>query len=101
MMKQKFAESGFSIEESATGTLMMIMIGLVSILPIVLVIKLFTEENRSHLSQIFATKVRRGQLYWTTIGLAMISRVVGVLLAAEGLGGTAVSVMVASAAIEI
>lgn len=101
LMKQMFSESGFSIEESATGTLMMIMIGLVSILPIVLVNKLFTEENRSHLSQIFATKVTRGQLYWTTIGLAIISGVVGILLAAGGLGGTAISVMEGSSTMNI
>src|SRR5699024_12047752 len=34
MVKQMFTHSGVSIEESFTGTIMMVMIGLVSILPI-------------------------------------------------------------------
>src|SRR5699024_3918009 len=34
MMKQMFSHAGFTIEESFTGTIMMVMIGLVSILPI-------------------------------------------------------------------
>jgi len=93
MMKQMFSHAGFSIEESFTGTIMMVMIGLVAILPIVIVNKLFQEENRLHLSQIFATKVTRGQLYWTTIGIAILTGMIGVLLAAGGLGGTAIIAM--------
>src|SRR5699024_6524575 len=64
LMKQMFSHAGFSIEESFTGTIMMVLIGLVSILPIAIVNKLFSEENRLHLSQIYATKVTRSQLYW-------------------------------------
>ncbi|MEF3330390.1 ABC transporter permease [Oceanobacillus oncorhynchi] len=93
MMAQMFAQSGVSIEESFTGTIMMVMIVLVSILPIVIVNKLFAEESRLHLSQLHATKVTRGQFYWTTIGLAILSGLIGTLLAAGGLGGTAISVM--------
>lgn len=93
MMKQMFSQSGVSIEESFTGTIMMVMIGLVSILPIAIVNKLFTEENRLHLSQLYATKVTRGQFYWTSISLAIIAGLVGVFLAAGGLGGTAVMAM--------
>lgn len=93
MMKQMFSRSGFSIEESFTATIMMVMIGLVSILPIVLVNKLFSEERRLHLSQLFATKVSRSQLYWTTIGLSAFAGLVGILLAVVGLGGTAITTM--------
>lgn len=93
MMKQMFSQSGVSIEESFTGTIMMVMIGLVSILPIVIVNKLFSEESLSHLSQLYATKVTRSQFYWTSIGLAIFSGVVGILLVAGGLGGTAISAM--------
>lgn len=72
---------------------MMVLIGLVSILPIAIVNKLFSEERRLHLSQIYATKVTRSQLYWTSIGLSILSGLLGVLLAAGSLGGTAISAM--------
>src|SRR5699024_9101082 len=93
IMKQMFSQAGYSIEESFTGTIMVVMIGLVCILPIAIVNKLFSEENRLHLSQIFATKVTRSQLYWTCIGLSILGGVVGVLLAAGSLGGMAIFVM--------
>lgn len=93
LMEQMFSQSGFSIEESFTGTIMMVMICLVSILPIVIVNKLFSEESRSHLSQLYATKVTRSQLFWTSIGLAIFTGVAGILLAAGSLGGTAIAVM--------
>src|SRR5699024_1768001 len=78
MVKQMFTHAGVSIEESFTGTIMMIMIGLVSILPIAIVNKLFSEESRLHLSQLYATKVTRSQLYWTSIGLAVLAGFVGI-----------------------
>ncbi|WP_400245670.1 ABC transporter permease [Niallia sp. JL1B1071] len=93
MVKQMFTQSGFSLEESFTGTIMFVMIGLVSILPIAIVNKLFAEESRLHLSQLHATKVTRGQLYWTSVGLAIFAGFIGTLLAAGGLGGTAISAM--------
>lgn len=93
LMKQMFTQSGVSIEESFTGTIMMVMIGLVSILPIAVVNKLFAEETRLHLSQLYATKVTRAQLYWTTVSLAILAGVIGVGLASAGLGGTAIAAM--------
>ncbi|AIM15799.1 tetronasin resistance transmembrane protein [Bacillus sp. X1(2014)] len=93
IMKQMFSHSGISIEESFTGTIMMVMIVLVSILPILIVNKLFTEERRLRLSQLFSTKVTRKQLYWNCIGLAIFASIIGILLAAGSLGGTAISVM--------
>lgn len=93
LMKQMFSHSGISIEESFTGTIMIVMIVLVSILPILIVNKLFAEESRLRFSQLFSTKVTRSQLYWTCIGLAILASSVGILLAAGSLGGTAIAVM--------
>lgn len=93
MMSQMFTIAGVSIEESFTGTIMMVMIALVSILPIAIVNKLFSEEARLHLSQLYSTKVTRAQLYFTSVLLAIFAGVVGIFLAAVGLGGTAISAM--------
>jgi ABC-2 type transport system permease protein len=93
MMSQMFTLSGVSIEASFTGTIMMVMISLVSILPIVMVNKLFSEEVRLHLSQLYSTKVTRTKLYWTSVIMAIVAGVVGILLASIGLGGTAISAM--------
>jgi ABC-2 type transport system permease protein len=101
MMKRMFTHSGASIEESFTGTIMMVMIGLVSILPIVLVNKLFSEESLSHLSQLFATRVTRIRLYWTCICLAILAGLAGILLASGGLGATAVAAMGDNRAMDI
>lgn len=93
LMKQMFSHSGTSIEQSFTGTIMMVMIGLAIILPIAVVNKLFAEETRLHLSQLFSTKVSRGQLYWTTVIMAISSGLAGVLLSAGSLGSVALLVM--------
>lgn len=93
MMSQMFTISGVSLEEAFTGTIMMVMIGLVSILPIAIVNKLFSEEARLHLSQLYSTKVTRARLYWTSVIMAVVAGVVGILLAAGGLGGTAIAAM--------
>lgn len=93
MISQMFTRSGVSIEKSFTGTIMMLMIGLVSILPIAIINKLFSEEGRLHLSQLYSTKVTRAQLYWVSIMLAVIAGVAGILLASGSLGGTAISAM--------
>src|SRR5690625_2641044 len=93
IMQQMFTQAEVSLEESFTSTIIMVMVVLVSILPIVIINKLFAEENRSHLSQIFSTKVSRTELYWTTVGLAIFAGVLGTLLSVAGLGGTALSFM--------
>ncbi|GGA71184.1 ABC transporter permease [Ornithinibacillus halotolerans] len=91
MMKQMFTHAGTTIEESFTATITMVMMGLVAILPIAVVNKLYAEEHRLHLSQLFATKVSRSQFYWTTIILAIVTGVVGTVLASGSLGATAIS----------
>lgn len=72
---------------------MMVLIAMVAILPIAIVNRLFAEETRLRLSQLYATKVTRAQLYWTSVGYAVAAGVVGILLAVVGLGGTAISAM--------
>lgn len=93
LMELMFTQTGISIEKSFTAMIMMVMICLVAILPITITNKLFSEENRLHLSQIFATKVTRGQLYWTNICIAIVAGAVGILLVAIGLGGAAIATM--------
>ena len=50
LIEQMFSAEGVSMEASFTGTIMMVMIGLVSILPITIVNKLYTAENRLYKS---------------------------------------------------
>lgn len=93
LIKLMFTESGVSIEESFTAMIIMVMICLVAILPIAIINKLFSEENRLHFSQIFATKVTRGQLYWTNVCIAVVAGAIGILLSSVGLGGAAMATM--------
>jgi ABC-2 type transport system permease protein len=91
MMKEMFTQAGFTIEESFTATIMMVMTVLVSILPIAIINKLFSEEIKLHLSQLYATKVTRAQFYWVNIVLASIAGMIGIFLASGSLGATAIS----------
>lgn len=93
MLQEMFTYSGFSIEESATGTFMMVMVVLVTILPITVVNKLFSEEKNLYLSQIYGSKIKRSQLYWTSVLLGIITSIIGIGLAAGGLGWTAINVI--------
>ena len=93
MMKQMFTHSGVSIEESFTATIIMVMILLVTILPIAIINKLFLQEKDLYLSQIYGTKVRRRELYWTNILLAIATSIIGIFLAASSLGVAALCVM--------
>ena len=93
MMKQMFTYSGISIEKSFTSTIIMAMILLVTILPIAIINRLFSEEKNLYLNQIFGTKVKRSRLYWTNILLAITTSIIGILLATIGLGVVAISVM--------
>lgn len=93
MIERLFSHAGFTVEESFTGTIMLVMAGLVTILPIAVVNRLFAEERGLYLSQLFGTKVRRSTLYWTCAALAIVSGACGLLLAAGGIGLAAVSAM--------
>lgn len=101
MMKRMFTLSGVSLEASFTATIMMVMVGLVAILPIALVNKLYAEETRLHLSQLYATQITRAQLYWTSIGISFAGGIIGILLAAGGLGASALFSMGDSAPMTI
>lgn len=93
LMKQMFAAAGSSIEASFTGTIMIVMTGLAAVLPVVIINKLFAEESRLHLSQLYSTKVTRAKLYWTTMVLAFVGSILSVFFSAVGLGVVAVSSM--------
>src|SRR5690625_5237005 len=90
---QMFGAEGFSIEETLTGTILMTLVSLAAILSIVVVNKLFTEEKKSHLNQIFSTRITRAKLYWTNIILAVIVGIIGIGLASGFLGTAALAVM--------
>lgn len=101
LVKQMFVHSGGSLAESFTGTIMMVMIALVVILPVAITNKLFTEENSGRMSQMFSTKVSRLKLYTTSILLAVVSGITGIFLSSASLGVTAVSVMKKNATMPI
>ncbi|MEG0685721.1 MAG: tetronasin resistance protein [Erysipelotrichales bacterium] len=93
MLKEMFSQTGYSIEESFSATIMMVIVVLIAILPIVIINKLFVEESRGRLTTIMSTKVSRFNLFWTTIIIASIIGAIAILLSAGGLGLTAISVM--------
>ena len=101
LVERMFLHAGVSIEESFTGTIMMVMTSLVIILPIAIVNKLYVEETRSHINQLLATKITRRELYWTSIWIAIFSGLVGILLSTLSLGGSAIVAMGESASIDI
>ncbi|NCC78120.1 MAG: tetronasin resistance protein [Clostridia bacterium] len=92
LVSQMFTHAGVTLEESFTGTIMMVMIALVAILPIAVVNRLYAAESRMFLSQLYATKVTRSRFYWTSVGLAILAGIVGIFAAAGGLGATAIAV---------
>lgn len=93
LIRMMFTVSGVSIEASFTSTILVVLGGLCAILPVVVVNRLFTEESHGRMAQLFATKVTKAKLYWTTMLLAAFSGAAALFMASAGLGGTAVSVM--------
>ncbi|MDL2211347.1 tetronasin resistance protein [Erysipelotrichaceae bacterium OttesenSCG-928-M19] len=93
LMEQMFTQADYTIEESFTSVITMLMISMVAILPIVIVNKLYSEEVRGHFSQLYATKVSRAQIYWTMIVIALVVGLLAILLSACGLGFSALAVM--------
>jgi len=93
LLRQMFVQGGTTIEESFTGMITMVIVTLVSILPIVIINKVFTEEKKLHLNQLFSTKVTRTIIYWTNILLAILAGVIGIGISSGLLGITAISVM--------
>jgi len=93
LIRQMFAQGGTTIEESFTGMITMVIVTLVSILPVVIINKVFTEEKKLHLNQLFSTKVTRTTIYWSNILLAILAGVIGIGISSGLLGVTAISVM--------
>ena len=92
LIKGMFMMTGASMEGSFTSTIMVVLGGLVAIVPVVIVNKLFSEETNAHLGQLCATKVTRTQLYFITMIIAVCAAVLSLAAAAGGLGGTALFV---------
>lgn len=92
-IKTMFTQSNTTLESSFTSVIMMVLILIVTILPIVIINRLFTEEKSSRLSQIYATKTSRTKLYWTNVFIALIFGVIGILISTISLGKTAIFVM--------
>ncbi|GMA08336.1 ABC transporter permease [Tetragenococcus halophilus subsp. flandriensis] len=86
-----FEES--SIEDHYTKTIIMVLVSLVSILPIIIINRLFTEERQLRLNQLFSTKVTRARFYWTNIILGIFTGFIGVGLVSGFLGVTGLTVM--------
>lgn len=93
IISQMFQAENTSIEASFTAIIMVVLIGLVAILPIALINKLFNEEKSLHLNQIFATKVSRFNIYWTTVAVAILIGMIGIFLSASSLGLAATMTM--------
>jgi len=93
LLRQMFAQGGTTIEGSFTGMITMVIATLVSILPIVMVNKLYKEEKQLHLNQLFSTKVTRANIYWTNIILAILAGAIGIGISTGLLGIIAISVM--------
>lgn len=93
LLQAMFAQTKISIEVSFTSSIMVVLVGMCAILPIAIVNKLFTEEERGRFGPIFASKVTRTQLFGAAAGFAVIAGLISILLSAAGLGGTALMVM--------
>ncbi len=90
LIGQLFVRNHVSIEATFTSTIIIVLMALVAVLPTLLVNKLFTEETRGHFDQLFVSKVTRSRLFGTTIMLAVLTSLIGTLLATGGLGLTAI-----------
>lgn len=90
LIKMMFTLEGVSMEASFTSVILVVLMGLTSILPVVVVNKLFAEESDGHLAQLYATKTSRVRVYWTTAILAAIAGTLAILAGALGLGGAAI-----------
>ena len=91
LIKTMFTYSGVSIEESFTAVIMQVLIMIITILPIVIINKLYTEEK--NLNQLLSTKITRKELFFTNINIAIITSFIGIIITSIGLGGTALYVM--------
>ncbi|MBC6296327.1 tetronasin resistance protein [Listeria sp. FSL L7-1517] len=93
LLKQMFSSSNISLEESFTGTIMIVLISLSAILPIAIMNRLFSEEVHGRFSQLFSTKVSRAKFYWTSVFLATFAGIIAIFFSAGSLGGAALASM--------
>lgn len=93
LLKQMFTAQGYTIEESYTAVITMVMMCLVTILPVLIVNRLFVEEKEGRLNQIFAMRISRLKLYGNCLVLAIAVGLLGIFIASSGLGLAAVITM--------
>lgn len=85
--------SNVSMEVSFTSTIMVVLIGIIPILPIIVINRLYTEEREQRLELILALPVSRQKLYLTAIILAIILSIIATVITTYSLGVTALSTM--------
>ncbi len=94
ILKSFFLYSGSSLEASFTSVMVMFIMVTVAILPINIMNKLYLQEERMHLSQLYSThKISRFKLFGTNLSLATLAILISILLSALSLGLTALTVM--------
>ncbi len=101
LIQAMFVMTGISIEASFTSIIMMVMMGLVCILPIAIINKLFADEERQFFSQLYASQITRTKLFVTSLLIAFGSGVLGIFMAAYGLGATGLAVMDGKSTMEL
>lgn len=85
--------SNLSMEVSFTSTIMVVLIGMIPILPIIVINRLYTEEREHRLELISALPVSRHKLYLTTMILAIVLSVIATVITTYALGVTALGTM--------
>ncbi|MDD2504869.1 MAG: tetronasin resistance protein [Bacilli bacterium] len=90
LIKQMFSHSGFTLEESFTSIITMVISSLAAILPIAIINKLYNEEKSLRLNIVISTKVSRAKFYFTTIIIAIFSSVLALILSSLALGLAAI-----------
>ncbi len=96
LIKKMFSFDGITIEESFTAIIMMVMSIIVSILPIIIINKIYKEEKEQYLNQILSTKISKENIYFTNINIAIIVSILGIILTSFALGSVALYVMKSS-----
>lgn len=93
MLKQMFTQTGVSLEVSFSIVICIVMLQLVAVFSMSIVHRLYTEEKNLRLNQVYSTQIKRSEVYWTGLGIAVFVAFIAAALVALGLGGTALLVM--------
>lgn len=86
LIKEMFTQSGISAEITFTATIMSVLAGIVGILPVALISKMYGEEKHGRMGVVYATKTSRANVYFTKIIMVVIFSFIGLCATAYGLG---------------